>query len=257
MSPQHRGLHCVSLPDLEQLCREVERGAVPMPMTASALAAVHLSHVAPDVEGLQTLDRVTVAAVLRAVVADREHQRHPRLELVWTGPETPGSTTRDTAIVVRELFASARRSVLVAGFAFDCGATIFEPVHAAMRDRAVEASFFLDIGRAPPGVAADDHVSRMVKQFLAENWPFGEPFPQVFYDPRTIAPSSVASIHAKCVVVDDERALVTSANFTDRGQTRNIEVGVLIEDAGFARELGGQWRRLGEAGLVVQARAAS
>jgi len=54
------------------------------------------------------------------------------------------------------------------------------------------------------------------------------------------------------VVVDDERALITSANFTDRGQERNIEAGVLIEDHVFASELAGHWRQLVNAGLVTR-----
>jgi phosphatidylserine/phosphatidylglycerophosphate/cardiolipin synthase-like enzyme len=59
-----------------------------------------------------------------------------------------------------------------------------------------------------------------------------------------------ASLHAKCTVVDDERTLITSANFTDRGQTRNIEAGVLIEDGAFAEEVSAQWRLLITADLV-------
>lgn len=82
-------------------------------------------------------------------------------------------------------------------------------------------------------------------------WTFGLPKPEVFYDPRTARRGPPwASLHAKCIVVDDERALVTSANFTDRGQTRNIEAGVLIEDRGFAAELAAQWRQLVVWGLV-------
>lgn len=50
-----------------------------------------------------------------------------------------------------------------------------------------------------------------------------------------------ASLHAKCVVVDERWVLVTSANFTDRGQTRNVEVGVLLDDAGFAGVLEAQF----------------
>ena len=38
----------------------------------------------------------------------------------------------------------------------------------------------------------------------------------------------------KCVVVDDERTFVTSANFTEAAQDRNIEVGVLVEGTAFA-----------------------
>jgi phosphatidylserine/phosphatidylglycerophosphate/cardiolipin synthase-like enzyme len=36
---------------------------------------------------------------------------------------------------------------------------------------------------------------------------------------------------AKCVVVDRQAALVTSANFTEAAQQRNIEVGLLIRHA--------------------------
>lgn len=44
--------------------------------------------------------------------------------------------------------------------------------------------------------------------------------------------------------------LITSANVTDRGQTRNIEAGVLIEDTAFSEEIGAQWRQLVSEGLV-------
>jgi phosphatidylserine/phosphatidylglycerophosphate/cardiolipin synthase-like enzyme len=43
---------------------------------------------------------------------------------------------------------------------------------------------------------------------------------------------------------------VSSANFTERGQDRNIEVGVLIEDPSFASYLAGQWLGLVDAGIV-------
>jgi phosphatidylserine/phosphatidylglycerophosphate/cardiolipin synthase-like enzyme len=43
---------------------------------------------------------------------------------------------------------------------------------------------------------------------------------------------------------------VSSANFTQRAQEQNIEVGVLIEDASFATFLAGQWLGLVEAGIV-------
>ena len=59
------------------------------------------------------------------------------------------------------------------------------------------------------------------------------------------------------VQVRDRKALVTSANFTDRGQTRNIELGVLIEDPTFASRLAGQWRGLVDAGLVTRFAPAS
>lgn len=47
------------------------------------------------------------------------------------------------------------------------------------------------------------------------HWPAGQP-------PRG------ASLHAKIIVVDDEVALVTSANLTSRAMEANIECGILI-----------------------------
>jgi len=68
--------------------------------------------------------------------------------------------------------------------------------------------------------------------------------------PGSTTISTRASLHAKCIIVDDERTLVTSANFTDRGQSRNIEAGVVIEDKVFSEELAGQWRQLVSEGLL-------
>jgi phosphatidylserine/phosphatidylglycerophosphate/cardiolipin synthase-like enzyme len=42
----------------------------------------------------------------------------------------------------------------------------------------------------------------------------------------------------------------TSANFTDRGQHRNTEAGVSIDDESFATALEQQWLNLINAGLV-------
>jgi phosphatidylserine/phosphatidylglycerophosphate/cardiolipin synthase-like enzyme len=65
------------------------------------------------------------------------------------------------------------------------------------------------------------------------------PLPNVFYDPRSLDHSGKtrSSLHAKCIVVDRRIALVTSANFTEAAQQRNIEAGVLVRDAGFAERI--------------------
>jgi phosphatidylserine/phosphatidylglycerophosphate/cardiolipin synthase-like enzyme len=36
------------------------------------------------------------------------------------------------------------------------------------------------------------------------------------------------SLHAKCIAVDDQQVFVSSASFTEAGQDRNIEVGLLV-----------------------------
>jgi len=234
---EDRGLTEVALPDLEALLRLIERERIRPPATEAALASHGLEHIAEHVGTLRQLDSGSLQAVLRVAIAERRYRPVPRVDLVWTGPEALVSTARDTLVVVRELFENARKSVLIGGYAFDHGKDIFAPLHMAMAERGVETTIFLND----------------VEGFLEKNWPFGEPLPSIYCDPRTAERESRFSLHAKCIVVDEARALVTSANFTDRGQTRNIEMGVLVDDPGLASRLVHQWRGLIESGLVTKA----
>lgn len=53
--------------------------------------------------------------------------------------------------------------------------------------------------------------------------------PRLYHDPRSLETGPErASLHAKCVIVDRHVALVTSANFTDAAQWKNVEAGVEI-----------------------------
>jgi phosphatidylserine/phosphatidylglycerophosphate/cardiolipin synthase-like enzyme len=242
----------VALRDLERLAELVQGGSLRSPISDAALLAAGLEHVAPALEWARTLPAEALLEVVRVIVAERRERRAPGVELVWTGPDVPASLSRDTAVVVRELLASVQRSTIIAGYSFDHGADMFRPLHGAMVGRGAQVSVYLDVVRAPEGRDAEVHLRDEVGRFLRENWPFGPPVPELFYDPRTLPSRSVVSLHAKCIVVDDERALITSANFTDRGQTRNVEVGVLIDDAAFAASLAGQWRALTDAGLMCK-----
>lgn len=85
--------------------------------------------------------------------------------------------------------------------------------------------------------------------FFADSWPWRDVMPRVYYDTRADAANASSSMHAKCVIVDDREVLITSANFTDRAQHDNVELGVLIRDAEFAARVSGQWHALVTRGL--------
>ena len=57
---------------------------------------------------------------------------HPAPELILTGPEVDDIATRDTRVIVREMFEAARRSVLLVGYAFYNSDEIFEPLASRM-----------------------------------------------------------------------------------------------------------------------------
>jgi phosphatidylserine/phosphatidylglycerophosphate/cardiolipin synthase-like enzyme len=197
-----------------------------------------------------------VAYILRALIHERDHSTvRPGIELVWTGPQGMSSNSRDTGVVVRELFTAAKRSVLLAGFAVHRGREIFKDLEDRMtEDPSLEVTMFLNIPRAARDTTiAEEIVGRFAYEFRREHWG-GSRCPVTFYDPRALAidPKKRTSLHAKCVVVDSTTSLVTSANFTEAAQVRNIEVGALVHDVQFARSIIGQFDALIRSRAVVR-----
>jgi phosphatidylserine/phosphatidylglycerophosphate/cardiolipin synthase-like enzyme len=124
-----------------------------------------------------------------------------------------------------------------------------------MVERGVKVRIFVDVPSDDirKVVDVDAFVRSHFVRFWRKTWEFDGPKPEVYYDSRQTAEREFVSLHAKCVVVDEREVLLTSANFTNRGQTRNIELGVRIEDPGFATAVAAQWHALVAQGLVVAA----
>jgi hypothetical protein len=242
----------ISSEDLALLRAMLESGDLGAPLSQKRLSASSLERLGDDAAFLFGLDRDQALRVITVLLADRANRPSPP-ELVWTGPEGANADSRDTEVVVRRLFEGATKEVIVAGYSFDHGERIFAPLYEVMKARGVKATFVLDLaGQARIASEMDDFAREKIVAFLGTNWPWGDPRPAIYYDPRTIMPKVYASMHAKCIVVDDARALITSANFTSRAQSRNIEVGVLVEQASFAKELAEHWRALFKQELLAR-----
>jgi hypothetical protein len=200
-----------------------------------------------------------MAVSLELVLQDRRADRSEEVpvELVTSGPEAPGITNRDTSVVVRELFAHAIRSVLVVGYAVHQGQRVFETLARRMEELpSLDVRLFLNISRpegdtTPAGIL----VSRFARRFTTKQWPVGCRLPEVYYDPRSIAENGPkrSALHAKCIVVDAEQVFVSSANFTEAAQERNIEVGLRLQSEWLAGRLANHFRLLEEHGVVIRA----
>ena len=91
---------------------------------------------------------------------------------------------------------------------------------------------------------------KFADRFWKVAWP-GTAKPRVFYDPRALdidGPGTV--LHAKAMVVDDERVLVTSANFTEAALDRNIELGLLVRDRAITASIKAHFQGLAESGVL-------
>lgn len=175
-------------------------------------------------------------------------------DLVWSGPMGGRSGARATRHVIDDLFLGAQKSVFIAGFSFHRAAGLFEPLRkrvASLAERGLPSlaiRIVLDCsGEKMPGASEDAIATATVRKFVAS-------CPQVremgaklqYYRPSALRDDrfgALSSMHAKCILVDNERALVGSANFSNRGRDdRNLEVGALIRDSNFASVLAAAWR---------------
>ncbi len=144
---------------------------------------------------------------------------------------------------VREMFSHAKRSVLVAGYAVYQGRRVFQALANRMEEIPnLRVLLFLDIQRSKGDTSIKSElVLRFANQFLENQWPMGKPLPDVYYDPRSLSQEkspSKSCLHAKVVVVDDAEVFISSANFTEAAQERNIEIGLLVKSPSIAGQVG-------------------
>lgn len=193
-----------------------------------------------------------VAALLHAVVAEgcsaeslgsmclALHAAKARIEtaenslyLALSGPEVPGVPVVSTPTVVRSLFEEAQADVIVASYVFYQCRELLAPL--AEKLDAIpnfKLRFILDLSHQrkhanePLPVVAN----RFKAHFLSDLWP-GTREPEFWHDPRVFEEEDrkkAGVMHAKVVVIDSKCALVTSANFTEAAQNRNIEAGIIV-----------------------------
>jgi phosphatidylserine/phosphatidylglycerophosphate/cardiolipin synthase-like enzyme len=230
---------CLLPSDLRALAAGLRTGHLCPPYPPASVQRVLNGAVAGEVStGLQELvaSGLTPTGIARALeLVAAGYERRPLIEdivdLVTTG-DANASGNRTTSIVVGELFRKADQSVLLAGYAVYQGQKVFQALADRMQENPdLDVRLFLDIQRRPGNTSAPAELVReFVQRFRARQWPAGRPLPQVFYDRRSLKlePGRTVALHAKCVVIDEFDLFVSSANFTEAAQQRNVEVGLRL-----------------------------
>jgi hypothetical protein len=238
---------------LRRLAEALRDGRVTVPLTAFALERHAPGLPAGVSDGVVRLAAEGMAAPHLALLLEQAAQAAEArlalardIEFVWTGLEGANAHVRDTAVVVEQLFANAQRSVLVSTYAVQQGSRVFEALSTRMTERpGLAVRLFVHVERGERDTRHDSELLREFAVRFARQWPWPAK-PEVYYDPRGLAmdKDARANWHAKCVVVDDEHAFVTSANFTEWAQQRNVEAGVLVHRTAFARDVRQQFDSL-------------
>lgn len=201
-----------------------------------------------------------IARALRLLADERDaaQKAADRVQLVWSPPDLDRVDARDTAVVVQELFRSAASSIVICTYNLDSGTKAQALFGELARRLDAEAGFsvrlYANVIRPYPDPMTEAERLRAFRAGIRELWP-GARMPDVYYDVRALDPDwqKRASLHAKIVVADRRCTLVSSANFTEAAQERNIEAGVLVEDPRLAERVLRQIDGLVASGVFNQA----
>lgn len=248
-------LHRLDATVLRELAVSLQQGSLASGLTSHAVQqAVGPGTAADLLHCLQALEQSgwrqsQMAALADALATAKESAANPEqlLELVLSGPDVRGIPTRDTAVVMQALIEKAEHEVIIVAYAIHNGRRLFKRLAERMAETpGLDVWFCLNIPRVRNDTSlAPEIIQRFTREFREKHWPW-ETLPRLYYDPRSLESnaSAVVSLHAKCLITDSRVALVTSANYTEAAQKRNIEAGIIVRHAPCVERLAAYFRSL-------------
>jgi len=174
-----------------------------------------------------------LALALEAAAAAEASEDRSRVEVVVTGPDSPGSPVRLTSEVVRRLIDEARQRVMLVSYA----AYRVDAVMKAL-DRAAERGVAVELVLESSEYLEGGGGAQAYAKHTVYEWPSDERHPPT------------AKLHAKAVIVDSRDVLLTSANMTNAAYSSNIELGVLCRDGSTAKHIQEHFDGLIAAGVL-------
>jgi len=202
-------------------------------------------------EHAPSLPGAALALALRAAGQVHAQAERQRSSLVVSGPidfAVPARLTRPAAC---EVVTQARKTLLIVSFATHGMGELIAELHAAA-DRGVTIDFVLESSRKQGGTLISRSSGESVFASLHDRAKFWHwPSKQRLLG-RFTTRDSRAALHAKVITADARIALVSSANLTDRGYTRNLEIGVTLRDPAPVVKLEKHFRKLMDNGTLSQ-----
>ena len=214
----------------------VARGLVmarhPSPGYREAATALFDAWECEPASGAELASALLAARQATAMLRDEQ-----RVDIVWTGPANGTMPVRATREVLVELIRAARSSIILVSFVAYKNYMVLAELSGAL-DRGVAVWAILETN-----TSAADAFATLAHRMHTFTWPIEQ---------RPDVGRRTAVLHAKCVLVDDSLAFVTSANLTAAALDSNIELGLLITGGDVPHDLAHQIRDLIRAGVLVE-----
>ena len=151
-----------------------------------------------------------------------EQKERERVQLVWSGPDLKQFPVRRSEQVLLELINGAEESLFIVSFVLVNVPSIEDAIAKAV-ERGVDVRMLIESEDKKED--SDNFRETVVRLYdsisgiMLYVWPRAN---------RENTQGGFARVHAKCAVVDDNKAFVTSANLTSAALDKNIEVGIQL-----------------------------
>lgn len=165
-------------------------------------------------------DAIKVSMLADALIANRKKDS---VEIVTTTPISFQTTGRKTQVVIEEILSSATRSITFTGYSIS---EYFEYLLKLIDHKSrcgVNVNLYIN-----------DYGTH--KKVLLDIYHKERKFFKVYkYAGNT--EDKMAALHAKTIIVDEEKVFISSANLSYHGLSSNIEIGTLIISKSKAKQL--------------------
>lgn len=145
------------------------------------------------------------------------------VEIVTTTPISFKTKNRKTYPVLEETILSAKKSITLTGYSVSDHFNELLKLISLKSKQGIHVELFLNDYETMKKVFNDIDIKN--KSFLK------------VYNYSGVEGDVMASLHAKTLVVDEEKVFISSANLSYHGMISNIEIGVLIESKSKASQV--------------------
>jgi phosphatidylserine/phosphatidylglycerophosphate/cardiolipin synthase-like enzyme len=183
-------------------------------------------------------------ALVTAARIEQDHRKEETVEIVWTGPESDGTSFRQTEQVTLEVVNSATKRLTVVSYAVYRIPRIREALVAAA-GRGVGIRLIVETPNRVEGQGEYDCLRALGDNVASAC--------SVYYWPQEKRPKDdngkVGILHVKCAVADGRRLFLSSANLTEYAFTINMELGLLVTGGKLPGQVEQHFERLIETGV--------
>ena len=167
------------------------------------------------------LKDVEIFSIIELVLKSYLENRKEKIELITTAPPSFMLKTKRISNVVRDVIKNSEKSLLITGYSIS---------------EFVEDMIDLIIEKSQRGVFVKIFINDLAKQKSIDKLlRYQGKFLQL-YDYAN-KEDKMAALHAKIILADSERAIISSANLSYHGMAGNIEMGTLINSVKLGKQI--------------------